>query len=309
MKQWGFVFTVLLCSQVFAQESTSTLQSNEIKGATTEMLSTTSAKAPVIVSPWKVTLGSENYTYELDQRTLGSGAPVISYNYAGLRYVISPTWEVELRQQFQYASNRENLGGRDRLLHSDSSLEIAETILRVAARPKNLLGSSAAIFEARYYAPTDHAAQVNHELGRLRADAWLEWSLDKKWTVAAWAWPRVQFNSDSNPNRVVGADAEYYQVKAAPYIMYSINDHIQPYYAYNLVEKYSQAQRGDWSPDMANVGAHELGLNIFYGAFWINPSLISETNLNDGGGSILSDDSRAYSYENVSYNLNVYATF
>jgi hypothetical protein len=309
MKQWGFVFTVLLCSQAFAQESTSTLQTNEIKSATTEMLSTSTAKAPVVVSPWKFTLGSENYSYEMDQKTYGSGAPIISYNFVGAKYVISPKWEVELRQQFQFATNKENLGGRDQALHRNS-LEMAETVLRVAAKPAwNLLGSKMQIFEVRYYAPTDHVAQERGELGRVRADAWVEWAPVSKWSFAAWFSPRVAFNSQNNPNVKVGADAEYYQVKAAPYVMYNVSDKIIPYYAYNLVEKYSQAQRGDWNPDMTNVGAHEIGLFLNYGAWTINPSFISETNLNDGGGSLLTEDSRAYSYENLSYNLNVYATF
>lgn len=309
MKQWGFVFSILLCSQAFAQESTTTLQTNEIKSATAEMLSTTTAKAPVVVSPWKFTLGSENYAYEMAQKTYGSAGPIISYNFIGAKYVISPKWEVELRQQFQFATNTENLTGRDQALHRNS-LEMAETVLRVATKPKwNLLGSKMQLFELRYYAPTDHVAQERGELGRFRADAWVEWAANSKWSYAAWFSPRVQLNSQNNPNEKVGADAEYYQVKAAPYLMYNINDHITPYYAYNLVLKSSQAQRGYWDPDMTNVSAHELGLFLNYGAWLINPSLISETDLNNGGGSILSDDSRAYSYENLSYNLNVYATF
>ena len=310
MKQWGLVLTVLLSAQAFAQESTtSSLQAADVQSTAADTIATSTTTAPVVNSPWKLTLGSENYSYELDQKNLGSGAPIISYNWVGAKYVISPKWEVELRQQFQYATNKENLAGRDRALHR-SSFEMAETVLRLAAKPAwNLLGSKTQIFELRYYAPTDHAAQENKELGRLRADAWIEWAATPKWTFAAWASPRVQFNSANNPNTKVGADAEYYQVKAAPYVMYNINDHITPYYAYNLVEKYSQAQRGDWSPDMANVGAHETGVFFNYGAWMVNPSLISETDLNNGTGSILSEDSRAYSYENLSYNLNVYATF
>lgn len=303
----GMLLTVLLGSQAWAQESTSSMQATDIKSA--PAAATTATQAPDLQSPWKFTLGSENYMYELDQRRLGSGAPIISYNFVGGKYVFSPKWEIELRQQFQFASNKENLGGRDSALHR-SALEMAETVLRVAATPKwDLLGSKKQLFELRYYAPTDHVAQERNELGRIRADAWVEWAASAKWSFAAWFSPRVLLNSSSNPNKAIGADAEYYQIKAAPYVMYNINDKIVPYYAYNLVEKYSQAQRGDWTPDMTNVGAHETGLFLNYGAWTINPSLISETNLNDGGGSILSDDSRAYSYENLSYNLNVYATF
>lgn len=313
MKQSGLFSVVLLLGaslslSAVAQESTSTMQATTIESAPAS--GTTAMPAPVIESPWKFTLGSENYSYELDQRRFGSNAPIISYNFVGAKYVFSPKWEIELRQQFQLAAGKENLGGRDAALHRTSSLEVAETVLRLASKPKwDFLGSEMQLFELRYYAPTDHVAQERRELGRIRADAWVEWAPTTKWSFAAWVSPRVQLNSSSNPNTAVGADAEYYQLKAAPYVMYNISDKIVPYYAYNLVEKYSQAQRGDWTPDMTNVGAHETGFFFNYGAWVINPSLISETNLNDGGGSILTDDSRAYSYENLSYNLNVYATF
>jgi hypothetical protein len=91
--------------------------------------------------------------------------------------------------------------------------------------------------------------------------------------------------------------------------MYFINENVTPYYAYHLVEKSSQAQRGHWAPDLANVGAHELGMNLNFGAFLINPSIMSETDLNNGAGSVMTADSRAFAHENISYNLNVYATF
>lgn len=297
---------LLLCGNAYAQESTtSSLQISDVSTAA-EPNAVSTTKASSVTSPWKLSLGSENFTYEADRRDNG---PIISYNFVGARYVISKEWEVELRQQFQYISSRERLGLRDSRLHSDSSVAVAEAVLRAAYKPQGLLGTSVALFETRYYAPTDRVAQDNKELGRIRADMWLEWIQNSRFTFAAWFSPRVQFNSAENPNQAVGADAEYYQVKAAPYFIYTMNDHIMPYYAYNLVEKSSQAQRGNWEPDMANVGAHEIGLNLYYGAFYVNPSIISETNLENGDGSILSEDSRAYSYENISYNLNVFAVF
>lgn len=306
MRTWGMVFGVLICAHAFAQESTTSLQVADVAPAAAA--SSVMPVNEVKPSPWKLTLASENYSYEADQRNFES-APIISYNWLGVRYAPSKLWELELRQQFQFTTNREHLGARDSRLHYKSTFEIAETVLRAALRPNGLLGSSMALFEVRYYAPTDHVAQANHEMGRLRADAYAEWIINPKFTMAGFFSPRVLFNSADNPNRAVGADAEYYQVRAAPYFMYNINDHWQPYYAYHFVGKSSQAQRGNWDPDMANVGAHEAGLNIYYGAFYINPALLSETNLDDGGGSILTDDSRAFAYENISYNFNVYAVF
>ncbi|WP_142701819.1 hypothetical protein [Bdellovibrio sp. ZAP7] len=311
MKTVLITIATLLCAQAFAQDaSTSTTKiSNPASNSSAPAAeSSITATAPKIETPWHLTLGSETFTYEGDHRNSDSGA-IISNNFAGVRYAPSKTWELELRQHVQIASSRVNLGARDAKLHQDSLTAMGETVLRAALRPAKWMGSSFGLIDLRYYAPTDAVAQENHELGRLRLDNYFEWVANPKFTFAALVSPRVQFNSSKNPNTAVGADAEYYQVKAAPYFIYTMNDHIQPYYAYTVSEKASQAQRGNWEPDMGNVGSHEVGLNLYYGAFYINPALMSDTNLENGGGSLLSADSRAFSYENLSYNLNVYAVF
>lgn len=305
MKAMLIVIMTLLCSQVFAQETSTT----QISSSTEVNATTGSSKAPLIKeNPWHLTLGSENYAYEGDHRTTDAG-PIVSYNFLGARYAPSKLWELELRQHFQMTSSRDGLGSRDAKLHRDSSVAMAETVLRAALKPKGWMGSSFGLMDLRYYAPTDKVAQENNEMGRLRFDNYFEWAVNSKLTVAGYLSSRVQFNGEKNPNRSVGADAEYYQVKAAPYLIYTMNDHVMPYYAYTVSEKSSQAQRGNWEPDLGNIGSHELGLNLYYGAFYINPALVSDTSLENGSGSVLSSDSRAFSYENISYNLNVYAVF
>ena len=305
----AFKFGALLCSLLvsslaFAQESTT-----NIAEAAVPPTQTSSATAGAVKSPWHLSLGSENYTYENDQRNYGSQAPLISYNYVGALYNVNPQLAVELRQHFQFASSKEHLGGRDKELHN-SNWETSETMLRVAGKPNAAaIGAKNLSIDLRYYAPTDHVAQENKELGRLRSDTFAEWYATPKFSIAGWFSPRVQLNSSNNKNAAVGSDAEYYQLKAAPFFNYYLNDNIAPYYGYTFVGKSSQAQRGNWEPDGTNVGAHELGVNLYYGAFYINGSFISETDLNNGAGSIFTDDSRAFAYDNLSYNLNVYATF
>ena len=304
----GILASILFIStHAFAQQSSTTIAPAEVASASTELSLATSA--PVVKSPWHLVLGSENYTYENEHQKHGGDAPIISYNFVGARYDISKKWEIELRQQFQFASNVSNLSGRDQTLHR-SSWELAETVLRVVSKPGwSLLDSKNTSFDFRYYAPTDHASQVNQELGRFRLDAYTEWAYTPKWTFAAWVSPRVLLNSPANPNKDIGSDAQYYMLKAAPYAFYNFNDIVSAYYAYTYVGASTQAQRGSWDPDMANGSAQELGLYITYGPFLINPSVISETNLNDGSGSVISEDSRAFAYDGLSYNLNLYATF
>ncbi|WP_413559006.1 hypothetical protein [Bdellovibrio sp. HCB209] len=312
MKTVLFAVATLLCTQGFAQDaSTSTTKisnpATESSAAPTATSSMSTADASK-ETPWHFTLGSENFNYEADNRKPAAGA-IISYNFVGARYAPTKLWELELRQHFQITSTRDGLGARDSRLHRDSTTAMAETVLRAALRPQKWMNSSFGLIDLRYYAPTDVVAQDNHEMGRIRLDNYFEWTINPKFTMAALVSPRVQFNSGSNPNKAVGADAEYYQLKAAPLFIYTMNDKINPYYAYTISEKSSQAQRGNWEPDMGNIGSHEVGLNMYYGAFYINPALISDTNLENGSGSIASSDSRAFSYENISYNLNVYAVF
>ncbi|MEK2689215.1 hypothetical protein [Bdellovibrio sp. GT3] len=311
MKTVLIAIATLFCTQAFAQEtSTSTTkvssptQTSSVPAANSSITTT----APKQENPWHFTLGSENYNYEADNRSTDSGN-VTSYNFVGARYAPSKLWELELRQHFQIVSSRDRLGGRDAILHRDSATAMAETVLRAALKPTGFLGSSAALIDLRYYAPTDNVGRENHELGRIRLDNYFEWTVTPKFTMAAYVSPRVLLNSQDNPNKAVGADAEYYQLKAAPYFIYTMNDHINPYYAYTVSGRSSQAQRGNWDLDMANTGSHEVGLNLYYGAFYINPAVISDTNLDDGSGSVVSNDSRAFSYDNLSYNFNVYAVF
>ncbi|MFS4457638.1 hypothetical protein [Bdellovibrio sp. HCB2-146] len=307
MLRWMLASTLLISTHAVAQQSSTTITPAEVASASTELSLATSA--PVVKSPWHLVLGSENYTYENEQRAHGSDAPIISYNFVGARYNINAKWDVELRQQFQYVSNIEHLGGRDRTLHRNT-LELAETVLRVIAKPGwSLVGSKNTMFDFRYYAPTDHTSQFNQELGRLRLDAYTEWVYNPQWTVGALLSPRVLLNSPANPNGQVGSDAQYYMIKAAPYVYYNFNDIVQAYYAYTYVGASTQAQRGSWDPDMVNGSAQEIGVNISYGPFLINPAIVSETNLNDSSGSVMSDDSRAFAYDGLSYNLNLYATF
>lgn len=297
MKTYLVLFFWLIGATCWGQENSTTLAAASLVEIPTQ--SSTMA-VPGVKSLWQISLGSETYSYEADQRLLGSRAPVVSYNWIGAVYNLSPRWALELRQHFQYASNVESLSGRDKLLHQ-GNLAMAETMVNVGIKNWSLWGSKPGLFEVRYYAPTDRAAQLKEELGRLRANAYVEWMLNSKWSLAAWGSPRIQLNS-------VG-DAEYYQLRGASYLTHYFNDSISSYYACSFNGKSSQAQRGDWTPDLANISAHEVGMYLGMGPVIVNPTLMSETSLNDGQASLLSNDSRIFAYETLSYNLNIYAVF
>jgi hypothetical protein len=68
-------------------------------------------------------------------------------------------------------------------------------------------------------------------------------------------------------------------------------------------------QRGILSAEAANAATHETGMNISVGALTINPAITSDVNQGDGSASVLTADSRVYSADTSSYNLNLYASF
>lgn len=169
--RWQILIYSIVCSVGFAQENSTSVSLPPV-----ESTQTSSTSVNTVKSPWQASLGSETYTYEIHRRQLGAQAPIVSHNWVGAIYNLNPRWALELRQHFQIASNKENLTGRDKVLNQDS-LAIAETMLNLSLKTGGLWGSKPGTIEFKYYAPTDRAAQLNKELGLLRANAYYEWML------------------------------------------------------------------------------------------------------------------------------------
>ena len=300
------ILSMLVASGAMAQ-STSTVSESLPASDRADGVTLSTSTAPK--SRWQMALSSENSTGALDQKVLGSKAPVVSTNAAGLVYTLNPLWAVELREYFEYASNAEALTGRTAQMH-EKAMESGPTLLRLAAKPTwGIAGSKPLTAEFRYYLPNDRVSRENKEAGLLRADAYAEWMMSPRYSFAFWASPRVLLNTAQNPNAIRGADAEYYEMKLAPFANYYFNDNVNAYVAYTLSGRSTGAQRGHWIPDAGNVGSPELGMFWVAGAFTVNPALTSDTNLNSADGSILTRNSRVFAEETLSYNFNLYATF
>jgi hypothetical protein len=169
-----------------------------------------------------------------------------------------------------------------------------------------LPGSEPIAFSARYYLPTSQVTRdVLHRNGQLRIDVNPEWILNPQWTFDMINSPRIIYNDQASAD---GSDTVYRYV-GGPAITYNFNDKFNAYYTPYVDIRSANVSRGTLDTAKLNEMYHETGLNIVIGPLTINPALISETTLNDGTSSLATADSRIYSYEKTTYNLNFYANF
>lgn len=260
---------------------------------------------------WQLNLSSESTVAARAQKEEGFEAPMTSLTAVGAIYNLTANTQFELRQYIDYASRTETLSGRAQQLHAEKETEMSNLVLRAFTKAFSIGSSKPVSFETRFYLPTDRVGRENKETGLSRTDIWTTWDLNPKWTIGALISPRFQLNSTQNPNAEVGADAEYYRVVATPSVAYNFNDNFSLYYAYNNDVASSQAQRGHYDFDVNNVIDHETGLlwTVWSGKVVINPTIISEVGRTSREAAMFTSDSRVYSDETMTYNMNFYATF
>ena len=226
--------------------------------------------------------------------------PVRNFD-SGLSLIVAPI--------FEFATNHQNQDGKTAQLHQND-LEFSSVMIKLTKTTELKIGNSTPLnWGLRYYTPSDRVAKDSHQAGVLRFDALTEWMLTPRWSIGAWFSPRIQLNTADNPNTAVGSDADYYDYRMTPSLNYYFNDKLIGYYAYTWDPRASQAQRGDWRPDVYNTSAHEVGLYWTLGSVLINPSITSETENNNGDSSLFTADSRVWSDTSTVVNLNFYATF
>lgn len=296
-----------------AQTSTTSASAAAPETATTAAASpapaaqtlTTEAEAAA-PNKWGALFWVENTMMIQDQKNLNEKAPVESYWYTGIKY--KPTKKIGL-ELWQMATTRSNFeGSPDANTYNKGERQVMGDMV-VKANYKSeltLAGSEQIGFSARYYLPT---SQVTQEMlqrnGQLRFDINPSWVLTPLWTFDWVNSPRIIFNKEGSSR---GSDTVYRYV-GGPAITANFNDYFNAYYMPYFDIRSADVSRGTWAPEHLNLMYHEAGLNITVGPLTINPALISETNLNDGTASFATADSRVYSAENTSYNLNFYANF
>ncbi len=308
-RKFAFVLVFVLLGSAAMAQTTMTkpqVSTSQTEAAAGSLSMPVTPKRPT----WQTHLSTENTLTGADRINYGSNAPVVSMNAVGLVYNVNPTLALEIRQYFEYASNKENLSAGRTLQTHQNSMEAGPVALRIAGKPlSGIFGSKPGSWAIRYDLPTDRLARNNKELGYLRADALNEWMLNPKVSISSYVSPRVRFNSTLNPNTAKGSDAEAYVLIAGPAANYYFSDNVSTYYSYSVDLRSTQAQRGTWTPDANNTNSHELGAYVSVGPVLINPAVGSDTDLNSGAASLFTANSRVFSAETLSYYLNVSARF
>lgn len=265
----------------------------------------TAAQAP---SVFQLKLSSENAVGMKTQRELGAGAPVTSLNALGLAYTVAPKTKIGVTQYMQYLTNYDNLDAATKA-SQPNAFEMSYLVLNAGRTLESgLLGSSPVFIDLRYYAPTERSLKEAKKLGLVRLDVIADWTINPAWTITGYVSPRVLLNSAGNPDAAVGTDADYYRMVFAAYPTYNFNDKINVYYGYTADVRSRDAQRGTWSVSRS-IDIHEIGANFSVGKVTINPVLSSELKRGADDASVLTADSRVFSEETTSYNLNMYASF
>jgi hypothetical protein len=249
----------------------------------------------------------ENSMLIKDQNELNEKAGFDSIWYMGLKY--KPTKKVgfELWQMAQSRSNFEGTYDKDVTYNQGKSQVMLDAVVKANyASDLRLPGSEAIAFSTRYYLPTSQVTrEILHRNGQLRFDINPSWILSPSWTFDMINSPRLIFMDQASSD---GAETVYRYV-GGPAITYNFNDAFNAYYTPYFDVRSTKIARGQWETDKLNLFYHEAGLNWTVGPLTINPALISEVNLNDSSASIASNESRVYSAETTTYNLNFYANF
>ncbi len=237
--------------------------------------------------------------------SLGRKAPVMTAWTASLKYKTTDKTSVDLQQIAYSRSNLED--GGDAAVMQGKQFNMNDLVLRGNLKSDlKLLNSNPIGFNLRYYFPTSGAArEVAKRNGLVRLDGTPAWDLTTKLSFSFYNSVRVTLNS---PQSSVGSDAVY-RLVTGPSLEYSFTDKVSAYVSQLADLRSREIGRGTWAPERGNASSLDIGANFTIGKVTINPSISSDTDFNDGSASVLTTDSRVYSSETSSYNLNIYATF
>ncbi len=243
---------------------------------------------------------------ESQSKNLGSKAPISTAWGLAMKYKTTDKTSVEIQQLAYSKSNIEATANDEKVLQG-KRFNLSDVVLRGNLKTDlKLMSSNPMAFNLRYYLPTSAQARLFAKRnGIVRLDTTPGWDLSTKFTFEWYNSLRVTLNS---PQSAVGSDAAY-RVITGPSLTYNLNDTFNMYVSDVADVRSVNVGRGTWATEVDNTQTTEVGANISIGALTINPSISSDTTFNNGSGSVLSQQSRMFSPETSSYNLNFYATF
>jgi len=234
-------------------------------------------------------------------------APVLSLWTMGLKWKATKKISAEIAQQYWSRSHLHSLAGSETAYFGNGkSQNTADPYIKGGyASELRFLGSEPLAFSARYYIPVANYTREAHRNGSLRADVAPAWNINPRWTFELPISPRIVFNS---PNSKFGSDAIYRLVWGAG-ITYNFDDKLNAYTAATADWRSVDIQRGEVRMDQLDLITPEVGMNVVVGPVTVNPSISSDVNIKDNTAKAFSEESRIFSYETNSYNLNVLASF
>ncbi len=290
MRTIGVVVGLLLSTQVFAQQvstqsSSSTVQNS---GADTRDLSKKSSYGFLAISALQVAAD--------DLRDRNSRAALNTVNAIGMTYKISSDSKIGMRQYFTYLND----------VDKGSKFDMATTTLTYSQRLPGFWGSDEVAPVIWYYLPTTEKAIQDRSNGKLRASAFINWTIDPKWSFTYYLDPRQSFL----PTAVGPDGSEVFSHSTwihAGSFSYNFSDIFSIYQSVGTTEDFRSSSLTllDESLDIST------GMYISLGKVMLIPDITNSISIRKGaerpaGRSIASTFFRA---EETTYSLSMLANF
>lgn len=190
MRTLGILVGLFLSTQVFAQQPPVATSTATSLGTG---ISTTTATADDVSkkSPYGFLIVSAIEVAADDFRDRNSKAALSTTNGVGATYKISPDSKIGIRQYFTYLND----------VDKGNKFDMASTTLTYSQKFAGFWGSDEVAPTVWYYLPTTEKAIQDRSNGKLRASAFIGWTINPKWTFTYFLDPRQSFLPTS-----VGAD-------------------------------------------------------------------------------------------------------
>lgn len=226
-----------------------------------------------------------------DVRDRGSRAAMSTLNAIGLTYKPNEDTKWGLRQYFTYLSD----------VDKGNQFEVANPTITYSNKIKSLLGSDEFSPLLWYYIPTSDTSRTEKSNGKLRFTAYVNWTLNPRWTATYFLDPRQTLNpqtelSFSKTTWIHGGS-----------LAYNFNDKISVYQGVGTTHEWktSEFKLNEESIDIST------GMYITAGPVLLIPDITNSIPTKSGGQTPKTKKavSTLYRAEEIKYSLSIIASF
>ena len=264
--------------------------------------STATAPAAGPTKKWGVSLVNDISTDYAGGKEM-KNAIIENAGYLGASYKITATEKAGVRQYYMHSydpNNAKNLEGSD--------IKQSFTAATISTKIESIFGSDAFSPTLIYFFP-GHTAEVNNYgkdldgfMGQLRGDAWVNWTLNPRWSVSYYGSLRQTLGAKETFTTESGDPGSFEATSRMlniGYVNYTINDSVSLYYNAGLDSRMSTEKQTSTKDDFVSSVGSTLGFLdgklTFYTDVGVTTSLKSK--------GVAEANPELYKKENIAYTL------